>query len=141
VMILSRLAATCRFISATRAWPACVTTQSGPVTCWPCGGLEAVPAPHQQGGAVSRTCHLAEGAEEAAPGVLTVAETQAVLDTCTRLRDRFFFVLHETGCRAGGALGYEDIAAAESEVSIVPRENANGRRPSPAAGRSPSGRT
>ena len=56
---------------------------------------------------------------------------QAILDACTRLRDRFFFaVLHETGCRAGEALGlrHEDIAAAESEISIVPRENANGAR-------------
>ena len=33
------------------------------------------------------------------PRILTVAETQAVLDACTRLRDRFFFaLLHETGC-------------------------------------------
>ena len=32
------------------------------------------------------------------PRILTVAETQAVLDGCTRLRDRFFFaLLHETG--------------------------------------------
>src|SRR5271166_3384125 len=36
------------------------------------------------------------------PRILTAAETQAVLDACTRLRDRFFFALmHETGCRAG----------------------------------------
>ena len=65
------------------------------------------------------------------PRVLAVAEVQAVLDACTRLRDRFFFaVLHETGCRAGEVLGlrHEDIAAAECEVSIVARENANGAR-------------
>ena len=65
------------------------------------------------------------------PRILTVAEMQAVLDACTRLRDRFFFaVLHETGCRAGEVLGlrHEDIAAAEREVSIVARENANGAR-------------
>ena len=65
------------------------------------------------------------------PRILTVAETQAVLDACTRLRDRFFFaLLHETGCRAGEALGlrHEDIAAAEREISIVPRDNANGAR-------------
>jgi integrase/recombinase XerD len=63
------------------------------------------------------------------PRVLTVAETQAILDACTRLRDRFFFaLLHESGCRAGEALGlrHEDIAAAEREISIVSRENANG---------------
>ena len=65
------------------------------------------------------------------PRILAVAEMQAILDACTRLRDRFFFaVLHETGCRAGEALGlrHEDIAAAEREISIVPRENANGAR-------------
>jgi site-specific recombinase XerD len=65
------------------------------------------------------------------PRVLTVAEMQAILDACGRLRDRFFFaVLHETGCRAGEALGlhHEDIAAAEREIAIVPRDNANGAR-------------
>jgi integrase len=65
------------------------------------------------------------------PRILAVAEVQAVLDACTRLRDRFFFaVLHETGCRAGEVLGlrHEDIAAAEQEITIVARENANGAR-------------
>ncbi len=65
------------------------------------------------------------------PRILTVAETQAILDACTRLRDRFFFaLLHESGCRAGEALGlrHEDIAAAEREISVVPRDNANGAR-------------
>jgi integrase/recombinase XerD len=65
------------------------------------------------------------------PRILTVAEMQAILDACTRLRDRFFFaVLHESGCRAGEALGlrHEDIAAAECEITIEPRENANGAR-------------
>src|SRR5947199_296629 len=65
------------------------------------------------------------------PRILTAGEMQAILDACTRLRDRFFFaLLHESGCRAGEALGlrHEDIAAAECEISIVPRENANGAR-------------
>jgi integrase len=65
------------------------------------------------------------------PRILTAAEMQAILDACTRLRDRFFFaVLHESGCRAGEALGlrHEDIAAAECEITIEPRENANGAR-------------
>ena len=65
------------------------------------------------------------------PRILTVAETQAVLDACTRLRDRFFFALmHETGCRAGEVLGlpHEDIAAAEQEITVMPGENANGAR-------------
>jgi integrase len=65
------------------------------------------------------------------PRILTPAEMQAILDACTRLRDRFFFaLLHESGCRAGEALGlrHEDIAAAECEITIVARENANGAR-------------
>ncbi len=65
------------------------------------------------------------------PRILTAAEAQAILDACTRLRDRFFFaVLHESGCRAGEVLGlrHEDIAAAECAISIVARENANGAR-------------
>ena len=65
------------------------------------------------------------------PRILTVAEVQAILDACVRLRDRFFFaVLHEAGCRAGEALGlrHEDIAAAEREICIVARENANWAR-------------
>jgi integrase len=65
------------------------------------------------------------------PRILTVAETQAILDACTRLRDRFFFALmHESGCRAGEALGlrHEDIAAAEQEITIVVRDNANRAR-------------
>jgi integrase/recombinase XerD len=70
-------------------------------------------------------------AEKKLPRILTAAEMQAILDACTRLRDRFFFaVLHETGCRAGEVLGlrHEDIAVAEQEISIVARENANGAR-------------
>jgi len=65
------------------------------------------------------------------PRILTAAEAQAILDACTRLRDRLFFaLLYESGCRAGEALGlrHEDIAAAEQEISIVARENANGAR-------------
>jgi integrase len=56
---------------------------------------------------------------------------QAILDACTRLRDRFFFALmHQSGCRAGEALGlrHEDIAAAEQAITIVARDNANGAR-------------
>src|SRR3989441_7162193 len=76
------------------------------------------------------------------PRVLAVAETQAVLDACTRLRDRFFFaLLYDSGCRAGEALGlrHEDIAAAEQEISIVPRENANGARAKSGARTVPAG--
>lgn len=65
------------------------------------------------------------------PRVLTVGEVQAILDGCTRLRDRFLFaVLHESGVRIGEALGlrHEDITAAEREITVVPRINANGAR-------------
>jgi len=39
------------------------------------------------------------------PRILTAAETQAILDACTRLRDRFFFALvrKHNLCRAGGS--------------------------------------
>ena len=69
--------------------------------------------------------------EKKLPRILTVPETQAILNACTRLRDRFFFaLLYDSGCRAGEALGlrHEDIAAAEQEITIAARENANGAR-------------
>jgi len=56
---------------------------------------------------------------------------QAILDACDRLRDRFLFaLLYETGLRIGEALGlrHEDLAAAEREVAVVPRDNGNGAR-------------
>jgi site-specific recombinase XerD len=65
------------------------------------------------------------------PRVLAVAEVQAILDACMRLRDRFLFaLLHESGVRIGEALGlrHEDVAAAEREVTVVPRVNDNGAR-------------
>jgi site-specific recombinase XerD len=65
------------------------------------------------------------------PRVLTVVETQAILDACTRLRDRFLWaLLVETGMRIGEALGlrHEDVDPAAGQVSVVPRINANGAR-------------
>jgi len=65
------------------------------------------------------------------PRVLTATETQAILDACSRLRDRLLFgLLHEGGMRIGEALGlrHDDLAAAEREVTIVPRVNDNGAR-------------
>jgi integrase/recombinase XerD len=65
------------------------------------------------------------------PRVLTVAEMQAILDACDRLRDRFLCaLLYESGLRIGEALGlrHEDIDAAACEVTVVPRVNANGAR-------------
>ena len=65
------------------------------------------------------------------PRVLTASEVQTILDACGRLRDRLLFaVLYDTGMRIGEALGlrHEDIAAAEREVTVFPRHNANGAR-------------
>jgi site-specific recombinase XerD len=65
------------------------------------------------------------------PRILTVAEAQAILDACDRLRDRFLLaVLWDAGVRIGEALGlrHEDIAAAERQITIVPRVNDNRAR-------------
>ena len=65
------------------------------------------------------------------PRVLTVAETQSILDACEHLRDRFLFaLLYEAGVRVGEALGlrHEDIDAAGCQVTVVPRLNDNGAR-------------
>jgi integrase/recombinase XerD len=70
------------------------------------------------------------------PRVLTAAEVQKILDACDRLRDRLLFaVLYDTGMRIGEALGlrHEDITAAEREVTVRPRVNANGARTKSAA--------
>jgi integrase len=65
------------------------------------------------------------------PRVLTVAELQAILDACARLRDRLLWaLLCETGLRVGEALGlrHEDVDPAAGQVAVVPRLNANGAR-------------
>ena len=73
------------------------------------------------------------------PRVLTAIEVQMVLDGCDRLRDRLLFaLLYDTGMRIGEALGlrHNDIAAAEREVTVQRRDNANGAR-----AKSPTART
>lgn len=65
------------------------------------------------------------------PTILTADQIQAIVDACTRLRDRFLFVLlWECGIRIGEALGlrHEDIAPAEGELTVVPRVNDNRAR-------------
>lgn len=65
------------------------------------------------------------------PRLLALAEMQAILDACDRLRDRFLFaLLQETGIRIGEALGmrHEDLAVAERAVAVVSRDNDNGAR-------------
>jgi hypothetical protein len=54
------------------------------------GRLEAVPAPCHQGKPY-RGRAITLKAPKKVPRILAVAEMQAVLDACTRLRDRFFF--------------------------------------------------
>lgn len=65
------------------------------------------------------------------PRGLTAIEAQAILDACDHLRDRFLFaVLFDTGMRIGEVLGlrHEDLAAAESQITVRPRANDNGAR-------------
>jgi integrase/recombinase XerD len=65
------------------------------------------------------------------PRILTVTEMQSIMDACDRLRDRFLMaLLWDSGVRIGEALGlrHADIAAAEREVTVVPRVNDNGAR-------------
>jgi site-specific recombinase XerD len=76
-----------------------------------------------------RTIKLAASAPR--PQVLAVTEVQAILDACEHLRDRLLFaLLLDTGVRIGEALGlrHEDLAIAERQVRIVPRDNANRAR-------------
>ena len=70
-------------------------------------------------------------AQRKLPRVLTATEAQTILDACDHLRDRFLFaVLFDTGMRIGEALGlrHEDLAAAESQITVRPRINDNGAR-------------
>ena len=60
-----------------------------------------------------------------------MGEMQAILDACEHLRDRFLFsILWDSGVRIGEALGlrHDDIAAAERQITILPRVNDNGAR-------------
>ena len=99
-------------------------------------------APGRRGGWKPFLHHVAKGkpqprravalkAPSKLPRVLTVGEVQAVLDACDHLRDRFLLaLLWDSGVRIGEALGlrHEDIAAAECEITVVPRVNDNGAR-------------
>jgi integrase len=65
------------------------------------------------------------------PRILTAAQAQAILDACTHLRDRLLWaLLWDTGVRIGEALGlrHEDVAAAEGELTVMPRVNDNRAR-------------
>lgn len=74
----------------------------------------------------TRTIKLKTGRTH--PRVLTAAQVQKILDACEHLRDRLLFaLLLDTGVRIGEALGlrHDDIAIAERQVTVVPRQNDN----------------
>jgi integrase len=86
---------------------------------------------HISKGASQKRAAVALREPKKVPRVMSVAEVQTLLDGCERLRDRLLLaLLHETGMRIGEALGlrHSDIAAAERQVTIRPRHNANGAR-------------
>lgn len=71
------------------------------------------------------------GVLRSAPEVVEADDYQALLDGCSRLRDRFLLqLLRETGMRIGEALGlrHEDLPIARREVAVTPRLNDNGAR-------------
>ena len=86
---------------------------------------------HVSKGMPHRGRAITVSAPQKLPRVLTVAETQAILDACEHLRDRFLLaILWDAGLRIGEALGlrHEDIAAAERSVTVVRRVNGNRAR-------------
>lgn len=85
----------------------------------------------------TRTIKLKSGRRH--PRVLTTVQVQKILDGCGHLRDRLLFaLLLDTGVRIGEALGlrHDDIAIAEKQVTVVPRQNDNRARAK--AGRIPA---
>lgn len=105
------------------------------VTCWE-------PGARRGGGWKPFLHHISKGSPQQRrtvklpttaklPRLLTADEVQTILDSCDHLRDRLLFaLLYDTGLRIGEALGlrHEDIAAAEREISVRRRSNANGAR-------------
>jgi integrase/recombinase XerD len=94
---------------------------------------------HLSGGEPERRRTIKLQAPRRHPTILTATQVQAILDACTRLRDRFLFaLLWASGVRIGEALGlrHEDLAAAEGEVTVTRRINDNRAR-----AKSPTSRT
>jgi site-specific recombinase XerD len=103
---------------------------------------ELQPARRRRSGWKPFLHHLMEGGPERGrtlklaaprkhPTILTAAQVQAILDACTRLRDRLLWaLLWDTGIRINEALGlrHEDLAAAEGELTVMPRVNDNRAR-------------
>lgn len=93
---------------------------------------------HLSGGGPERRRTIKLQAPRKHPMILTASQVQAILDACTRLRDRFLFaLLWESGVRIGEALGlrHEDLAAAEGELTVTRRINDNRARAKSATSR------
>jgi integrase/recombinase XerD len=86
---------------------------------------------HLSGGKPERRRVLKLTAVRKRPTLITAVQMQAILDACTRLRDRFLWaLLWDTGIRIGEALGlrHEDLAASERELTVARRVNDNSAR-------------
>ncbi|MBV8349969.1 MAG: tyrosine-type recombinase/integrase [Mycolicibacterium sp.] len=86
---------------------------------------------HLSGGGLERRRVVKLTTVRKQPTLITAAQMQAILDACTRLRDRFLWaLLWDSGIRIGEALGlrHEDLAISERELTIVQRVNDNGAR-------------
>ncbi|MBV8182299.1 MAG: tyrosine-type recombinase/integrase [Mycobacterium sp.] len=86
---------------------------------------------HLSGGGPERRRALKLTAVRKQPTLITAAQMQAILDACTRLRDRFLWaLLWDSGIRIGEALGvrHEDLAVSERELTVTQRVNDNGAR-------------
>jgi len=107
------------------------------------GRVEAVHAPREKGESRLGGRAITVRRRKKLPRVLTVARRQAVLDSCTRLRDRFFLALmHATGWSSGRGLGlrHEDIAAPMRDHRHAAGERERRKRKS-GSDRPPSGRS
>ena len=86
---------------------------------------------HLSGGRPERRRVLKLTAVRKQPTLITAAQMQAILDACTRLRDRLLWaLLWDSGIRIGEALGarHEDLAVSERELTVTQRVNDNGAR-------------
>jgi len=86
---------------------------------------------HLSGGRPERRRAVKLATMRKQPALITAAQMQAILDACTRLRDRFLWaLLWDSGIRIGEALGlrHEDLAISERELTVTQRVNDNGAR-------------
>lgn len=86
---------------------------------------------HLSGGKPERRRTIKLAAARKRPTLITATQMQAILDSCTRLRDRFLWaLLWDSGIRIGEALGlrHEDLEVAERELTVTRRINDNRAR-------------